>query len=112
MKSSVSASWKAVAILMMILTQVITGSVCATALATPTIVATGSVATMHERGGHAESKVVVVSDADHHLRCDHRGHDLDLADLRYHEGLRFFFAADALRESVNYLISRPPKLPS
>lgn len=108
MKRSVSTNWKAVAVLMMIFMQVISGGVCAT-LADRSLVASGPISLMQERSSPTENRTVLVSDADHHVRCDQRCSEDELGGLRYSQGLQYSIATDVFSESLNYRISRPPK---
>lgn len=109
MTHGVSTSWKTVAVLTMIFIQIISGSLCSTPLADRTFVPTSVAAVMKDRGSPAENRTLLVSDADHHVRCEQRCPQSVVDGLRFSESLRYSVSGDDLRESQVYLISRPPK---
>lgn len=109
MYRSASTSWKALAVLSMIFMQIVFGSLCSTPSADRSVIPFGVAIVMQERGSPAENRALVVSDADHHLRCEQRCPEGEINDVRYSEALRYSISADGLRDSPIYLISRPPK---
>ncbi len=106
---SVLTSWNTVAVLTMIFIQIISGSLCSTPLENRTFVPPGVATFVQERGSPVDNRKLLLSEADHHVRCEQRSLQAELYDFRFSEGLRYSVSADLLRESQIYLISRPPK---
>lgn len=109
MYRSVSISWKTFAVLTMIFVQIVAGSLCSTPSADRSVIPSGVAVVMPERGSPAENRALIVSDSDHHLRCEQRCPQGEIDDLRFSEAMRYSVSADVLRKSPTYLISRPPK---
>jgi hypothetical protein len=109
MTRNVSTSWKTIAVLTMILFQIISGSLCSTPLADRTGGASGIVAVMQERAAPAENRALILSDADHHVRCEQRCPQAETDDMRRSDVLQYAISKDAVLEGQSYLISRPPK---
>jgi len=109
MTRNVSTSWKTVAVLTMILFQMISGGFCSTPLTDRTVLPSEIAAVMQERGSPAENRALILSDVDHHVRCEQRCTQAETDGVRHSDVLRYAISKDALLEGQIYLISRPPK---
>lgn len=104
----ISNSWKTVAVLTMIFFQIIAGIVCATPLSERALLLSVAVV-VQDRDSPRENRMLPASDVDHHVRCEQPCPQSEPGATQFSEDLRYFVSSDTLRESQNYLISRPPR---